>query len=261
MSRIGPAFLAARGTTGLIPYLTAGFPSIEASLDMMRGLAAAGSLAIEVGVPFSDPIADGSDIQRASEWSLRQGTDVPQVLELVRRFRRESALPVVIMTYVNPLLRGGFEGFDEGAMRVGVDGVLISDLPPEETQEVWDACDRVGLDTVMLVAPTTDAARLPKLLARCRGFVYCLARTGVTGGSAGYSGSLPERVAELRRGTTLPVAVGFGISTAPQAAALRERADAVVVGAAFMRLAAEEPRRGAADRVVALAEELLGAFS
>ncbi len=260
MSRIGLAFLAARGTTGLIPYLTAGFPSVEASLDMMRGLAAAGSLAIEVGVPFSDPIADGPDIQRASEWALRQGTGVPQVLELVACFRRESPLPVVIMTYVNPLLRGGFEGFAEGASRAGVDGVLISDLPPEESKEVWSACDRVGLDTVMLVAPTTDAARLPKLLSRCRGFVYCLARTGVTGGSAGYSGSLPERVAELRRGTALPVAVGFGISSADQAASLRGVADAVVVGAAFMRAVAEDPARGAVARVRTLADRLSAAL-
>jgi tryptophan synthase alpha chain len=138
-----------------------------------------------------------------------------------------------------------------------VDGLIVSDLPPDESPEMWQAFDREGLDTVLLVAPTTPEARVPLLLERCRGFVYCLARTGVTGrATGGWSGSLKERVAALRTRTTLPVAVGFGISNAEQAGALRGVADAVIVGAAFMRVISDDPQRGSTDRVLSLAREL-----
>src|SRR5262245_5934378 len=217
LSRIGPAFTASRTRTGLVPYLTAGYPSPAATLEMMRALSAAGSLALEVGIPFSDPIADGPEIQRASEWALRGGAGAEQALDVVARFRRDDPLPVVIMSYAQPLLAMGFERFADAAVEAGVDGLLISDLPPEEAPEVWERCDRAGLDTITMVAPTTDSRRLPRLLARCRGFAYVVARTGVTGDSAGYSGSLPDRIAELRRLTTLPLAVGFGVSS-PEAA-------------------------------------------
>jgi tryptophan synthase alpha chain len=141
-----------------------------------------------------------------------------------------------------------------------VDGIIVSDLPPEESPETWDALVAAGLDTITLVAPTTDDERLPGLIARCRGFVYCLARTGVTGQGSGWSGSLPERIAQIRRHTPLPVAVGFGISSPADAARLRGVADAVIVGAAFMRRVAEDPERGAAERVSAFAGELVGAL-
>jgi tryptophan synthase alpha chain len=254
-SRIAAAF-AARGTTGLIPYLTAGYPSLDDSLALMHAFAGAGARTIEVGVPFSDPIADGPDIQRASERALRSGSGALEAIGLVERFRRERQTPVVLMTYANPVLRVGLERFANLAAAAGADGVLVSDLPPDETPEAWAAFDRAGLDTVMLVAPTTDAARLPLILGRARGFVYCLARTGVTGQGGGYAGSLPERVAELRAHTALPIAVGFGIADAAGARALRGVADAVVVGAAFMRRIAEDPERGAVERVAALAREL-----
>jgi len=247
--------------TGLIPYLTAGYPTLGGTLELLRAVERSGALAVEVGIPFSDPIADGPDIQRASEWALRQGVGSEDVLELVARFRRESTLPVVLMTYANPVVRAGAEAFAARAREAGADAVILSDLPPEELPEVWAAFDREGLDTVLLVAPTTSPARLPLLLGRCRGFVYCLARTGVTGQGAGYSGSLDERLAALRAHTKLPVAVGFGISTASDAAALRGRADAVIVGAAFMRLVERDPDRGAADRVHAFTAELVAALS
>jgi tryptophan synthase alpha chain len=183
------------------------------------------------------------------------------VLELVGALRRESELPVVLMTYANPVVRLGAADFAGAARDAGVDGTILSDLPPDESPEVWSALDRAGLDTVLLVAPTTDEARLPMLLERCRGFVYCLARTGVTGrASAGWSGSLPERVQALRARTRLPIAVGFGISSAEQARALAGLADAVIVGAAFMRAVTEDPRRGAEARVTALASELAAAL-
>ncbi len=220
-SRIGPAFQAWRGRTGLIPYLTAGYPSLEDTLEMARGLARAGVLALEIGIPFSDPIADGPEIQRSSEWALARGVGAQQAFEVVRALRRESDLPVVVMTYANPVVRAGAAEFAAAARAAGVDGLIVSDLPPEESPEAWAAFDAAGLDTVLLVAPTTAAARVPLLLARCRGFVYCLARTGVTGSAAGgWSGALPERVAALRARAALPVAVGFGISNADQARAL-----------------------------------------
>ena len=260
MSRLGPAFAAARGRTGLIPFVTAGYPSLEQTLEMLRGFARLGVTAVEIGIPFSDPIADGPEIQRASEWALEGAVDPPAVLDLVRTLRRESELPVVIMTYANPVLRGGITPFADAAREAGVDGLIVSDLPPDESPEIWDALDRAGLDTVVLIAPTTEAERLPMLIRRCRGFVYCLSRTGVTGASAGYSQPIDQRIGELRRHTSLPIAVGFGISGARDARALRGVADAVVVGAAFMRAVAEDPRRGGADRVLAIGMELVSAL-
>lgn len=259
-SRLQAAFAAHAGRTGFIPYVTAGYPSLDATLAMLRAFAREGALAAEVGIPFSDPIADGPDIQRASEWALNAGVSTDGVLETLARFRAESELPVVLMTYANPVVRGGVAGFARRASEAGVDGLIVSDLPPDEAPEWWRAFDDAGLDTVVLVAPTTDDARLPVLLARCRGFVYCLARTGVTGRGEGWSGSLPDRIAEIRRHTSLPVAVGFGISGGEDARRLRGVADAVVVGAAFMRRVTEDPARGATDRVAALARELADAL-
>ena len=261
MTRLGPAFDRSAGRTGLIPYLTAGYPSLDASLAMLKGFAAAGARAVEIGVPFSDPIADGPEIQRASEWALARGVGVSEVLGLVAALRRESELPVVVMTYANPVLRGGLEAFATSARAAGADGVLISDLPPDESPEMWDALAHAGLDTVVLVAPTTAPERLPLLLGRSRGFVYCLARTGVTGRSAGESGPLSERIAALRALTKLPIAVGFGISGPVEARALDGLADALVVGAAFMRRVAEDPERGAVERVLALARDFAGALA
>ncbi len=259
-SRLAAAFAARRGGTGLIPFVTAGYPSLDATREMLAGFDRAGALAVEVGIPFSDPIADGPDIQRASEWALRQRVSTDSVLDLVADFRRESSLPVVLMTYVNPILRFGLEAFGRRAPHAGVDGIIVTDLPPDESPETWDALARAGLDTITLIAPTTDEARLPALLARCRGFVYCLARTGVTGQGQGWSGSLPDRVAAIRAHTTLPVAVGFGISGPDDARRLRGVADAVAVGAAFMRRVAQDPEHGAAGRVVAFAGELVAAL-
>ena len=228
---------------------------------MLRGFDRLGARAVEIGVPFSDPIADGPDIQRASEAALAQGIGVEQVLGLVESLRKDSELPVVLMTYANPILRGGLAAFAGSARAAGVDGVLVSDLPPDESPGDWAVLDAAGLDTIVLVAPTTDESRLPLLLERARGFVYCLARTGVTGGGGGSSGPLPERVAAIRRRTPLPVAVGFGISSADRARELAGVADAVVVGAAFMRAVTEDPRRGAAERVLALAGDLARALA
>lgn len=259
-SRLRAAFAARTGRTGFIPFVTAGYPTLDATLEMLRAFAREGALAAEVGIPFSDPIADGPDIQRASEWALRSGVTTEAVLGMLARFRAESDLPLVVMTYANPVVRAGVGAFARRARESGVDGLIVSDLPPDEAPEWWSAIDEAGLDTVVLVAPTTDEGRLPMLLGRCRGFVYCLARTGVTGQGSGWSGSIPERVAAIRRLTPLPVAVGFGISGGEDARRLRGVADAVVVGAAFMRRVTEDPERGAAERVASLARELADAL-
>lgn len=260
-SRLSSAFTARAGATGLIPFLTAGYPSLEGSLELMHALERSGALALEIGVPFSDPIADGPDIQRASEWSLARGTGVFDVLDLIAQFRTESSLPVVVMTYLNPVERVGAVQFAQRAAAAGVDGVLLSDLPPEELPATWAAMDAAALDTVLLVAPTTTSARLPRLLQRCRGFVYCLSRTGVTGRAEGYAGLLAERLAEVRSASTLPIAVGFGIASAADARALSGQVDAAIVGAAFMRLVHEDPARGATQRVSALAGQLVAALA
>ncbi|TMQ66171.1 MAG: tryptophan synthase subunit alpha [Candidatus Eisenbacteria bacterium] len=159
VSRLRAAFASVRGRTGLIPFATAGYPTLERSHEILLGLADAGVLAIEMGIPFSDPIADGPEIQRASEVALAQGVGVDHVLELVRAVRARSEVPIVLMTYANPILRRGIEHFAENARAAGADGVLISDLPPEESPETWYALDRVGLDTIVLTAPTTEPLR------------------------------------------------------------------------------------------------------
>jgi len=259
-SRLTAGLRARAHPTALVPFLTAGYPSLEGSRELLRELEAAGAAAIEIGIPFSDPIADGPDIQRASEWALRRRVGVREVLELVRDFRRESEVPVVLMTYANPVMRAGAEDFAWAAAAAGVDGVLISDLPPEEDPETWRALDRARLDSVLLVAPTTRRERAAVIAERSRGFLYCLARTGVTGGSAGESAPLPERIAELRPLTTLPIGVGFGIASAGQARELRGVADALIVGAAFMRLVAQDPERAVAARVGSFARELCAAI-
>jgi len=260
VTRLAAAFNAARGRTGLVPYLTAGYPSLATSLEIMQRFHRAGARAIEVGVPFSDPIADGAEIQHSSEWAVRDGVGIADVLALVRDFRRDAETPVVVMTYANPVVCHGTARFAREAVAAGVDGVIVSDLPPDESPDLWEALDQAALDTITLVAPTTPPSRLPAILARCRGFVYCLARTGVTGRSAGDAGSLPERLTSLRSLTPLPIAIGFGISTADDARSLAGRVDAIVVGAAFMRAVAEDPAHGVADRTDALARALIGAL-
>jgi tryptophan synthase alpha chain len=243
-ARLARAFAARRGHTSLIPFVTAGYPSPAGTLELLRGLAALPVLAIEIGIPFSDPIADGPEIQRSSERALAAGMGPRETLALVREFRASSQLPVVLMTYANPVLRIGAETFAAEAKDAGVDGLIVSDLPPDEAPATWDAFDQAGLDTVILIAPTTDPARLPVLLARCRGFVYCLARTGVTGAGGGESGSIGERVRAIRAACDLPVAIGFGITSADRARALDGTADALIVGAALMRAVREGIEEG-----------------
>ncbi|MFN2571163.1 MAG: tryptophan synthase subunit alpha [Gemmatimonadales bacterium] len=215
-----------------LPYITAGFPTPAGSLDALRRLAAAGADFVEVGVPFSDPLADGPTIQRTTQAALEQGMTMAGVLTLIR----DAALdiPVIIMTYLNPVLSYGAERFARDARAAGAAGVLLTDLPAGADPGVEHAVTAGTLALIRLIAPTTDAARLPAALANATGFVYLISRLGVTGARAAVPADLEENVRRIRAATRVPVVVGFGISTPEQAAAATRYADGVAVGSALM---------------------------
>ena len=233
-SGIGAAFERARGEgrAALVPFLTAGYPD-AGCLDLLAGMADAGADVIELGVPFSDPVADGPTIQRASQQALAGGMTLPRALELAAAFRGRRPTPLLLFTYLNPVLRHGVERTARELARAGADGVLVCDLPAEEAPEVRAAFRAAGLDYVALVAPTSPEARVRALAHLSSGFVYLIARTGVTGAGGGYS-RLERQVAALRRHSALPVAVGFGIAGPEGARKVAALADGVVVGSAFI---------------------------
>lgn len=251
MSRIADAFARrkAEGRPVFVAFLTAGDPSLErtvaAALELERG----GADLLELGVPFSDPLADGPVIQRASERALRAGTTLRGVLETVARIREKSALPIVLFSYFNPLLRFGLESLAREAKRAGVDGVLVTDLPPEEAGEWLPLAREADLDSVFLAAPTSPDERLCAIAAASRGFVYAVSRTGVTGEKDAVSADAAPLVARLRRLTREPVALGFGIATPAQVKAAAALADGVVVGSALVRALEEAPRADLAEKV------------
>jgi tryptophan synthase alpha chain len=237
MNRIDAAFarLRAERRSGFIAYLTAGDPSPALTIPFVRALEANGADIVELGVPFSDPLADGVVNQRSAERALRRGVTLKTVLGLVARLRKESEIPVVLFTYLNPVYAYGFERFASDASRAGVDGVLSLDLPPEEASEYEAVLAARGIRTIFLVAPTTPPARLRLIAAHARGFIYCVSRTGVTGGRGGLVPGLAARLRAIRRVTRTPVAVGFGVSTPGQVAEAARMADAVVVGSALVK--------------------------
>ena len=232
------AALRARGRAGLIPFMTAGDPSAEATVAVMHALVAAGADLLELGVPFSDPMADGPVIQQASERALARGVGLATVLDMVAAFRRDDAdTPVVLMGYLNPVEVFGLERFAAAAATAGVDGVLLVDCPPEEAAEARAALARHGLLQIMLAAPTTPDARLAALLSESQGYLYYVSLAGVTGAAGLDTGRLRERLAPLRGG--LPIAVGFGVRDAASAAAIAQFADAVVIGSALVSTMAD----------------------
>ncbi|HEY7825276.1 MAG TPA: tryptophan synthase subunit alpha [Candidatus Acidoferrales bacterium] len=235
-SRIAKRFaaLAAAGELGLVAYITAGDPSLAATEKIVLAAAAAGADVVELGVPFSDPVADGPTIQRASERSLRQGTTLAGVLELVRRIRAHSDVPLVIFSYFNPILQMGLESFATSAKAAGADGVLITDLTPEEAAEYRAAMHSRGLDTIFLAAPTSTDARLAQIAEASSGFLYLVSRMGVTGAREALPPELPALVRRVRKFTSLPIAVGFGISLPTHVSVLGGISDAAVVGSALM---------------------------
>jgi tryptophan synthase alpha chain len=241
--RIAAAFarLRARGQAGFVPFVMAGDPDLGATLDLLRAAAAADADLIELGVPFSDPMADGPVLQRSAERALQAGTRLPAVLELVARFRTESDVPVVLFGYANPFLRYGATRLARDAVAAGADGLLCVDMPPEEADDLQPATDRAGLDMIFLLAPTSDRERIALVCGRARGFVYYVSITGTTGGAAPRAAEVAAMVRAVKAQTDLPVGVGFGIRDPEQAAEMARVADAVVVGSAVMRLVEDHP--------------------
>ena len=243
MSRIGESLARrrAQGRTAFIPFLTAGDPSVEHTVEAAVALEAAGADVLELGVPFSDPLADGPVIQRSSERALARGVTLETVLDVVRRIRERSALPLLLFSYFNPLLQRGLERLATEAADAGVDGVLVTDLPPEEGEEWVRAARAAGLDPVFLAAPTSPPERLKRVAEASRGFVYAISRTGVTGERRAVSDEARPLVERLRALTQVPVALGFGLSSPEQVAEAAAVADAVVVGSALVRFLEEQP--------------------
>jgi tryptophan synthase alpha chain len=235
-TRISKRFaeLRAKGELGIVAFITVGDPSLDATYKFVLALAEAGSDVIELGVPFSDPVADGPTIQRASERALRSGTTLAGVLDLVRRIRESSQVPLVLFSYYNPILQMGLEKFAAAAAQAGADGVLATDMTPEESEEYRGIMRAHNLDTVFLGAPTSSDERLKKIVACSSGFLYLISRTGVTGAKGSLSDELPALLRRVRQFTDLPIAVGFGISLPGHVSVLGGLADAAVVGSALV---------------------------
>ncbi|MGA2327717.1 MAG: tryptophan synthase subunit alpha [Bryobacteraceae bacterium] len=253
--------LRRQGRKGFVGYLTAGDPSLERTAGLVAALERGGVDVVELGVPFSDPIADGPVIQRASERALRGGASLRRVLEVAAEIRRSSEVPLLLFTYMNPVLRYGLEALARDAAAVGIDGVLLTDLSVEEAGAHVEAMRRHGLDTVFLAAPTSTERRLRLIAKYSTGFVYLVSRTGVTGERDSLSESVAPLVEAVRRVTDLPLAVGFGISRPEHVAAVGSLADAVVVGSAFVRLIEQNAGNAALElQLESLARELKHGF-
>lgn len=267
MDRLATAFARARAENraAFVAYLCAGDPDFDTSHAACRALLDAGVDVLELGVPFSDPLADGLTNQLAAQRALAAGMTTARVLELVRRLRETSAAPIIFYTYYNLLFSAGVDASVRAAREAGVDGLLVLDLPPEESAEFTAACTRHGMKIVRLVAPTTPDARLPRLCADATGFIYYVSREGVTGVRGDVAADIPQAVARIRAHTALPVVVGFGISTREHVRTVARAADGVVVGSALVNVIAAhlaEPERivpGLRERAVDLVAGLRNA--
>jgi tryptophan synthase alpha chain len=264
------AELKTEGRAALVTFLTAGDPDSYTSLALVRALPAAGADVIELGMPFTDPMADGPAIQLSSQRALKAGQTLKKTLELVRAFRgSDDTTPLVLMGYYNPIYIYGVDRFLRDAKSAGVDGLIIVDLPPEEDEELCLPALKAGLNFIRLATPTTDDKRLPAVLANTSGFVYYVSITGITGAATPDAGKVAAAVARIKRHTKLPVAVGFGVRTAEQAAGIASGADGVVVGSALVNVlkgsldpndkATEKTVSGVVDLVAALARGVRGA--
>lgn len=257
------AALKAEGRAGLVTFVTCGDPDYDVSLEILKGLPAAGADVIELGMPFTDPMADGPAIQASSLRALSAGAKMTRTLEAVRAFRTtDDETPIVLMGYYNPIYAYGVERFLAAAKTAGVDGLIVVDLPPEEDGELCVPALKAGVHFVRLATPTTDAARLPAVLQNTSGFVYYVSVAGITGAASATDDAISAAVAQLKAHTDLPVAVGFGINTPDQAANVARVADAAVVGSAIVRKVAEgldengKAKPGLAANVLAFVREL-----
>ncbi|MHB0913326.1 MAG: tryptophan synthase subunit alpha [Armatimonadota bacterium] len=238
MSRIDEKFAAlrARGEKALVCFVTAGDPDMETTRRIVLAMDEAGADIVEIGIPFSDPVADGPSIQAASMRSLERGTKVAGILEMVRSIRAESELPIVLMTYYNPIFRYGLERFAKDAAGAGADGVIVTDLTPEDGGDWKSAADAAGLSTILLLAPTSTEERIERVAKLGSGFIYCVSRTGVTGAQTEMAQGVRELVAAIRARTDKPIAVGFGISRPEHVREVCEYADGAVVGSRLVDL-------------------------
>jgi tryptophan synthase alpha chain len=253
------ARLKGEGRAAFVAYVMAGDPDPQTAFDILSGLPAAGADIIELGMPFSDPMAEGPPIQRAAQRALKQGITVAKTLDIVRRFRQaDQTTPIVLMGYLNPILSRGYERFAVEAAEAGVDGLIVVDCPPEEADPLADPLEKAGISLIRLATPTTDAKRLPTVLRRTSGFVYYVSVAGVTGVKEADADAIRPAVERVRAASGLPVAVGFGIRTPERAAAVARIADAVVVGSALVELIAQalEANQPAAPKVLASARAL-----
>jgi len=259
MGRLGERFrlLRARGERALVPFVTAGDPDLATTEALVLAMAEAGADAIEIGVPFSDPIAEGPTIQRSSERALRSGTSLRRVLELVKRLRPRVEIPLVLMGYANPVLAMGEARFAEAAAAVGVDGTITVDMPPEESVSLRAALVAGGVAPILLAAPTTRPERLALLARETRGFLYYVSLTGVTGARSDLASGIEEQVRRARATSDVPVCVGFGVSRPEHARRLAPFADGVVVGSALVdRIASAASRDAAVDAAARFVAEL-----
>ena len=258
MTRIDDTFarLAAEGRKAFIAFVMAGDPDLETSLAILRGLPATGVDVIELGMPFTDPMADGPAIQRAGQRALDGGHTMSRTLEMVRTFReQDTATPIVLMGYYNPIYSRGVDRFLSEATEAGIDGLIVVDLPPEEDSELCLPAKAAGLNFIRLATPTTDDKRLPKVLQNTSGFVYYVSLTGITGAAAAQATDVAPEVARIKSQTDLPVIVGFGISTPENARDIAGIADGCVVGSAIVKeIGAGRPVADILARVKALAE-------
>jgi tryptophan synthase alpha chain len=238
MTRIDDTFarLRAEGKKAFVAYVMAGDPDLETSLEVMQGLPAAGVDVIELGVPFTDPMADGPTIQLAGQRALEGGQTLQKTLDMVAAFRKgDNVTPIVLMGYYNPIYSRGVDKFLVDASAAGVDGLIVVDLPPEEDSELCLPAQAAGLNFIRLATPTTDAKRLPKVLQNTSGFVYYVSVTGITGAAAAQAGEVGPEVARIKQSTDLPVIVGFGINTPEAARTIAGVADGCVVGSAIVK--------------------------
>jgi len=255
MNRIKKRFedLKGEGRKGFIPFVTAGDPDIETSLEIILKLAECGADVIELGVPFSDPMADGPTIQRSSQRALASGTNLKAVLQIVRQFRTHAATPIVLFSYLNPLMQFGIEKLADTAAEIGVDAILVTDAVDVEAKEISELLSAKDVDLISLIAPTTTDERLKCISDSASGFVYAVSRAGVTGARAEMSNAAEELVERARKFTDLPIAVGFGISTRAQILDVWRYADAAVVGSAIVA----EIERSDSSNAVANVERFL----
>ncbi len=264
-TRIGKRFAAlkAERRAGLVTFVTAGDPDMETSREILFGLPGAGADLIELGMPFSDPMADGPAIQASSLRALKNGMTLKKTLDLVAEFRNtDNDTPVVLMGYYNPIYILGVDAFAAEAQAAGVDGLIIVDLPPEEVDELWKPARDAGIDFIFLTAPTSDDARLPVIVKRASGFIYYVSITGITGTRSADIADVETALKRIRKHTRLPIAVGFGIKTPEQVAEIASVADAAVVGSALVDVIAAnldadgKPEKGVAEKLLALVADL-----